>query len=343
MVFKKLKRDNIARVCHWIRRFFQKGVCILLYHRVAEENSDPQLLCVKPYNFDRQMDYLSRHYRLITLKKLQENLVNGCIPDMAVVVTFDDGYADNLTNALPILLKYEIPATIFVATGYLGEDTRFPSDTLARLLLEAEVLPQSLELTISGKNYTWKINARKEYEGAWDVTKKYDPTLRHRCYRQLHSLLRPLDHNSRVDILTNLWRWAGNPQNIFSSPRPLNINELKILDKSSLIEIGAHGVNHLVLSRQPFDIQRSEIVTSKQFLEELLAHPVDSFAYPYGSKSDVSQETMDLVKKAGFKLACANFACLVTKNSDLFFLPRFIVRDWNDKEFAKRIKGVCSG
>jgi peptidoglycan/xylan/chitin deacetylase (PgdA/CDA1 family) len=122
----------------------------------------------------------------------------------------------------------------------------------------------------------------------------------------------------------------------------MNRAELKALGEGGLIEIGAHSVSHLVLAAQPISLQQEEINGSKRQLEDFLGRAVTSFAYPYGCLDDINKNTIQLVRQAGFELACTSVAKFVSLRSSLFTLPRYTVRDWNGDEFAKRLRRAFS-
>ena len=107
------------------RRFTSRTPLALLYHRVTELPLDPQLLCVSPKHFGEHLDVLATEFQPLSLLEFIERLGCGRLPSRAVVVTFDDGYEDNLSNAKPILDRYGVPATVFVTTGYMGENREF--------------------------------------------------------------------------------------------------------------------------------------------------------------------------------------------------------------------------
>ena len=96
---------------------FQSKVIILLYHRVFKPNLDPQLLSVTEKNFTEHLEYLSHNYNIMSLSGLITSLKEERLPKRGVVITFDDGYADNFLNAKPILDRYGAPATVFISTG----------------------------------------------------------------------------------------------------------------------------------------------------------------------------------------------------------------------------------
>lgn len=333
----------MQRLIHRLSNLLKRRAVILLYHRVAELHPDPQLLCVTPAHFAEHLEHLRQHYQPISLQALGQALVSGEVSHKAVVVTFDDGYVDNLLNAKSLLEHYHVPTTVFVSTGFVERGDEFTSDVLERCLLQSQSLPSWLTLVINGETYHWQIDDYQENTASWNVTMGYHSTRRHQCYHELHALLRPLNHASRQGVLEPLANWASCSTNARPSHRMLNSTELKILSKNGLVEIGAHGVNHLVLAKQPLELQWKEISESKRYLEDILGWPVTSFSYPYGGSNDASHETVRLVKQAGFQSACANVAAPVTTHSDLFWLTRYLVRDWSGQEFAKHLKEAFRG
>src|SRR5687768_2861278 len=138
-------------------------------------------------------------------------------------------------------------------------------------------------------------------------------------------------------VMNQLRGLAGAGLSSDSMSRAFSPAELIELDRGGLVEVGSHTVTHPVLSALPADAQRTEIERSKADLEEMLAHPVTSFAYPFGTRSDYSEETVALVRGAGYHRACSNFAGFVGPATDGFQLPRFLVRDWDGDEFEQRL------
>src|SRR5262249_14434620 len=130
-LFRRL-RQGVARVR--TRRASQ--ALILLYHRVAHSLSDPCLLCVRPNYFAKHLAVLRRHYDTIPLNEVAGTARTRYRGRRGVVLTFDDGYADNFDNARPPLERHDIPATVFVATGQVGSDQEFWWDELERLVLQ---------------------------------------------------------------------------------------------------------------------------------------------------------------------------------------------------------------
>lgn len=328
------------------RRLHTQGL-ILLYHRVATLDTDPQLLSVTPDHFAEHLEYISEHYNPISLSELFLVLKAGKIPDKSVVITFDDGYADNLWNAKPLLEKHGIPATVFVTSGSIGNDREFWWDDLERLLLLPDELPDQLVLTIKGEEWNWDLTGRIEngsgqgYETnlkSWNVTTVSDPGPQYTLYRDLHRRLKPLLYKQRESILSTLAQWAGASRIGRETHRPLTLSELRELDRGDLIEIGAHTITHTMLSTQPVHVQKEEIIQSKESLEEMLGYQVKSFSYPFGGRADFSKKTVDIVKETGITTACANYGSTLIGNADPYRLPRALVRDWDIEVFSSRMK-----
>jgi len=334
-----------------MKRLHPKAL-ILLYHRVAELATDPQLLAVSPERFARQMEYLSKHCTVIRLRDLAEP--NGFEADRCVAVTFDDGYADNFVTAAPILRRYQVPATVFVTSGYVGTEREFWWDELERVLLQPSTLPSRLHLEVNGWVYERAFHESSRYSQEdyvrhqkWTVLDKTAPTVRHAVYRDLCKELRPLSDGARSAVLEQLRVWSGAEPGARQTHQCLSISQVKNLASEGLIEVGAHSVSHPVLSTLSINDQRAEICGSRDRLSTWIARPIGVFAYPYGTKGDYTSATAAIVREAGFSLACANFTDVVMKREDLFQLPRVIVRDWDQDRFADALehwfKGIAEG
>jgi peptidoglycan/xylan/chitin deacetylase (PgdA/CDA1 family) len=262
------------------------------------------------------------------------------VPRKAVVVTFDDGYADNLHHAKPLLEKFDIPATVFVTTEKIDRQDEFWWEELERYLLQSEKLPDSLSVTVGGKVYSWALNGEREHAlpaTRWNVAMGDSPTPRHRIYRELAPLLRDLSSEARESILRELAQWANQRGGVRDTHRTLRANEILQLHAGGLVEVGAHTVTHSVLSRQSPEQQRWEIENSKQKLETILGQPVTTFAYPFGGRGDYNLESIAAVQRAGFSCACSNFPGWGVRGVSPYELPRYLVRDWDGNEFSRQL------
>lgn len=316
---------------------------ILMYHSIAEVWPDPWGLSVTPKHFDEQLEVLKKYAHPIGLYELGDKLEEKRIPPNAVVVTFDDGYANNLYTAKPILVRYEIPATVFLATGSLGQARGFWWNEIEQLALQPGALPKKLRLNVNGDTMQWDLGDVAAYQGetarqyrfwkAWEEP----PTPRHAFYFSLWQQLQGLREEERQRALAAVRVWAHGERPNHPIQQVLSVEEVKELAADGLVDIGAHTVTHSVLSQLPVAEQREEILQSKRILEEILGRKVTSFAYPYGAATTYTMDAVAAVRETGFHYACATKASAVTTASDRFQLPRFQVLDWDGDEFAHQL------
>ncbi|MGB8214194.1 MAG: polysaccharide deacetylase family protein [Anaerolineales bacterium] len=340
-----MKLPGSDRVRRMVRRIAPKAL-ILMYHRVAVQPSDPQLLCVTPAHFAEHMQVLRRNYHPVRLQSLRQRQVYNFWPFGSVAITFDDGYADNFQPGCAILEAQDLPATIFVTSGKVDAQQEFWWDELDRIFLFTAVLPAHLEILINRKAYIWDFDGISALPTApaWNVLSESVPTQRHQAYLDLMKALHDLDVDAREAALSELASWAGMDRNQGrQAALPIKGDELRGLPSNGLIEIGAHTVNHVSLSVLPVEAQEKEIIESKIVLEKILDRPVVSFSYPFGGRSDYTPDTVRLVREAGFSCACSNFQGRVTMLSDPYQLPRFIVRDWDGETFARQLREWFGG
>jgi len=332
--------DKTSQAVRYLGTSSNSKALILMYHRVAEGFSDPWSLCVSPQRFAQQLEVLRKHTEIMPLQGLVEAVDRDVIARPTVAVTFDDGYADNLYNAQPLLERYGIPATVFVTTGYLSNAHEFWWDELDRILLQPGRLPEVLRLTVNGLAHQWNLGEAAAYtEESWHRHLTWrvpqpPPCARHALFVSLWKLLQLLPKNEQRKVLDELLVWAGVDAGVRPSHCTLSPQEVVALKRKGLLEIGAHTVTHPILSDLPTDIQREEIQQSKSDLEELLGSSITSFAYPYGA---CTVATLPLLQEAGFTRACSTFASVVQRDSDRFQLPRLEVKDWNAEEFSCRL------
>src|SRR2546429_4754526 len=204
---------GLRKSCRRIVGRMLPGAGILLYHRVSEIHRDPQLLCVTPAHFVEQLEVLRRWYVVRSLEQLLNAQDSGLTLRRQIAVTFDDGYLDNLTNAKPLLAKHDVPAVVFVAVGHVGKTREFWWDELERIVLDPPHLPPGLVLEFTGTVHRWYLGT-EEYDRlgsyrSWTVLDARNPTPRHKLYRHLCELLRPLGETERQGILSTLRFWAG--------------------------------------------------------------------------------------------------------------------------------------
>ena len=307
----------------WLQARVLGGALILGYHRVANVSLDQDKACVTPKHFAEQLEVLSKYAYPIRLCELVQQLKEGSLQPRSVAVTFDDGYADNLYQAKPILEKYAIPATIFICTGYAGKE--FWWDELESLVMLSQAELSALCLEARGIRFVWE-QSKERPETDVDVRMKF--------HRALYNFLLTLDVEEQNHAMNTIRTWSGVSSGK-AIARAMTHDELMQIVDDGLIEIGAHTLHHPMLPQLSIGRQREEIISSKQDLEALLDRRVDGFAYPNGRATDDAKR---ILREAGFVFACTSLHDVVRPASDLYELTRFWQRDVDGDRFLQGLK-----
>jgi peptidoglycan/xylan/chitin deacetylase (PgdA/CDA1 family) len=296
---------------------------VLLYHRVTRLPSDPQLLAVAPDNFYDHVAWLRSNYALLTIDEFTTLVCKGKkMPKKAVIMTFDDGYADNWLEALPILETLQSQALFYITTSLLNTAQELWWDELERILLLPGTLPPSLDIEIKGRQYRWPTGTKKE---------------RTNTYHLIHPLLKFLVPADRDRTVSHLLQWAGLDIAGRPSHRMLTSEELIRMHQSPAAIIGAHTHRHPALSALTKEQQREEIFQSRDILEHLLQDKIVHFSYPFGGKKDYNQDSIQLCREAGFRMTGSNFYGQVHRWTDPWQVPRILVRNWKKAEFSSHL------
>jgi peptidoglycan/xylan/chitin deacetylase (PgdA/CDA1 family) len=315
---------------------------ILMYHRVAEPHINPNALSVTPKHFAEHLEVLRKVAYPVRLDQLVRSLRSSAALPGRIAITFDDGYADNLTAAKPLLERHEIPATVFVTASESSDRPAFWWDELERIVLLQRELPQRLELFVNGTVFSYDLRdeatctgntQRSPHWRAWDDSR----TIRHALYKTLCPIFLQSKIEDQRKLLRDIQHWAGVSGFDSEAVRRLTDAEIESLAGGDLIEIGGHTVSHPRMSALTRDDQFEEIQRNRLFLGQLLGRSVTSFAYPYG---DYSRETLQIVSETGLQCACSTILGSVQSNTDPFQLPRRHVWDFNGDEFASWLSQV---
>jgi peptidoglycan/xylan/chitin deacetylase (PgdA/CDA1 family) len=268
-----------------IQRLTAAGrVDILLYHGFSPgPTRDPRFPKLMPIGqFEQQVRLLVRHGKPLRLEDLAQGTREG------IVLTFDDGYANNFHLAFPVLQKYQFPATILVATGFVDRTVPLWGDWLEFVVNSA---PHRDSL------YEWRNEQMAlplaSPENARVVVAQLKRRLRAVAICDVHDFVRSLASHLHVR-----YDWTCVPEEL----RPLQWDQVRAMRRSGLVSFGSHTVSHPVLSRCSEAIQRSEIVDSKRRLDRELGEPCTIFAYPFGKRGDYSEATKRLALEAGHQL-----------------------------------------
>lgn len=300
------------------------SLTILLYHRILPE-LDPILRAgFHAGIFGRQLDILKRFYRVLPLSEALERLELGRLPGRSVCITFDDGYADNCTVALPMLVERGLHATFFITTGYLDGGIMW-NDIVHQCVRQAGSLKPFKPYLPDGERSAMALTKPEVIEAMQQRLKHEEPGKRQGMAEELAESL-------GTKIPTDLM---------------MSSEQVRILADAGM-EIGAHTLTHPILSRISSDHAWREISDSKRVLEEILGRGVNLFAYPNGvPEEDFSEKHIQMVRNAGFSAAVTTSPGTADKDIDRFQLPRyapwsirtgrFIVHHWRNARKTPRL------
>lgn len=330
MLFPSLARRVMRRA-----RTPRAAAAILMYHRVADVQYDPWNLAVSPENFEQQLAYLKRHHTPMPLNELIEALQTGKLPHNAVAITFDDGYRDNLVNARPLLLRHGLPATLFLATGWVGSSVPFWWDELAEFTLGSVDRVIHTD-SIDGETFTldWGLPEAADLSFAWRASE--DPqTGRQKAYVALWRKLQRSSQAERTRVMNSFRACFRARRDSLSMP--MDASEIRELIEDDLITLGAHTVHHPALTQLSAQECRDEILTSAEQCSTLSGAKVSGFAYPYG---DVNGMVRNVVVEAGLSWACSTRAAHLTNGGqDVHALPRLAIPNCTMNRYAELLSG----
>ena len=238
----------------------REGAIILMGHRVAADD-EGYLAGVPPDHFASQVAYLARHYEIISLGTLVRCFEERrAVPSRSVVLTFDDGFRDNLEHALPVLEKHRAPATVFVVTGSVSSGD----------------LPWSQRLGVVFQRTRAAVLSAAHAGREMDLS---TPPARRRAYDAAKARIRELSRLERERAIDGIALDLG-----VEPPRDRMLSWAHVRDLSQRgIEIGAHTFSHPLLACIPPAEARWEMERSKEDLKRELGLESMSFAFPGGS------------------------------------------------------------
>lgn len=278
-----------------------RRLVVLMWHRVLPEPDplrpdDPDAL-----EFARVAALLARWFNVVSLEEGLAGLRAGTLPSRAVAITFDDGYADNLTVAQPILARLGLPATVFVATGYLNGG-RMWNDSVIELVK-----------AVKGA----RLDARAV---GCDVLAVGNPAERGAAVAALIKALKYRPQAERQSAVDALAAEAG-----VALPGDLMLSSAGVVALARAgVDIGGHTCSHPILAGLGDDVAREEIVRNRAELAALTGSAPRFFAYPNGRPGrDYGARDVALVREAGYAAAVSTAVGAAASGDGLYELPRF--------------------
>ncbi len=291
------------------------SLSVLYFHRVLAER-DP-LFPDEPTadEFDTMMGWVQKQFTVIPLAEAIHRLSNGSLPPAAAAITFDDGYRDNLEVAAPILKRRNLPATLFVASGFVDGGIMFNDMVIEAIRRTSMPVLELAELGIGPLPL-----------GSWeerrDAVSLLLPAIKHLPAPRRGEVVASLGEQARVTL-----------------PDDLMMTTKQLRDFAGLgFEIGAHTENHPILAVLPDDHAYQEITRGRGQLEGMIDKRVGLFAYPNGRwGKDFDERHVAMAKACGFDAAFSTEPGVCSKRCDLWSLPRFTPWDRTSMRFHLRM------
>jgi peptidoglycan/xylan/chitin deacetylase (PgdA/CDA1 family) len=259
---------------------------IMALHRVCPASERPRLgfnrdLEITPELLDRTIEFFKiKGYEFVSLDRIHEILKAGGTEKRFVAFTLDDGYIDNLTHALPVFKKHNVPFAVYVANCFPNRTAILWWYVLEDLLWDRN----EIQVELNGKKVSYDCSTSQKKDGVFELLAGQ---LTFMSVEQQQTFLR--DYSG--DLLEYVNKLA------------LTWEQVSMLNEEPLVTIGAHSSNHVALACASPDEAYEEICSSKLQIESEIGRRVDHFAYPFGGRRAAGKREFELVKRCGFKTA----------------------------------------
>ncbi|NQV24033.1 MAG: polysaccharide deacetylase family protein [Rhodopirellula sp.] len=310
------------------RKLHSGQVLIVMYHGVLPEPRDWDHWCQIPADeFRWQIEHLKTHYEVLPLSEIVARLAaDEPLPPHTAAITFDDGLRNNFEVAFPILRELDVPATMYLATGYVGTDELLWQD---RVFAEIESFDSmELDLSVHGLGtHRWNnvVARQKVFETLLANLKRLPVDRKNRALAEICRQTRNagLRNPTRYDFQLMSWDNAAEMQ------------------ASGLIEIGPHTDNHELLSRLSDDQIASEIVGSYEAVCNRLDSSSPTFAFPNGTQNDYDDRALKALRQCNIPAAVTTISGLNSRSQPLMQLKRVgIGADTTRWQFRAEISGL---
>lgn len=305
---KVIQIGHRSNAWHRVGKLPAARLSILTYHGVSARHDDLGALAglhAAASVFEEQMAYLRKRHPVLPLEDALERLASGRpLPRGAVSITFDDGYRNNFEVAFPVLRRHGLPATIFLATSFVGRDRMIWHDRVGHALRCATVPEVKLG------PHAWPLGSRAAAL---------------RAFSGITAALKTVSETEMQAGLISLEEQCGVPE----SPAPtlhdseiMDWDEVRAMRDSGLVTFGSHTATHPILSRLTPSRVREELERSREKIESELASPCRLLAYPNGQPEDVTDEVVRCAAASGYSHAMTTVVGRARPGGDAYRVPR---------------------
>jgi len=307
-LIKKAVRETFSRFVFYtgifhLWRFRKKNeITILNYHNISGKD------------FESHIKELLKYYKIISLEECVDCLKNQNNIEYGIVITFDDGYESFYSDIFPTLIKYKIPAIVFLTTDFVDTPKLFWFDMLEIITEEKSEAFFTKYPQLKGLHFDHVAEHFKRYDGS-----------------ERERIISEFTKNSEELYAGSKWE----------KYRILNWEQIKEMRESGFVTFGAHTLSHPILSKIPLSQARKEISESRKIIETKLQTTVRYFAYPNGDAPDFNESTIKILEESGFECALTTINGNCVKGENLFTLKRKAVDSkFNRYSLLAKISGL---
>jgi peptidoglycan/xylan/chitin deacetylase (PgdA/CDA1 family) len=290
---------------------------VLRYCRVAGSRTEPLPRAVTEEEFEAQLRFLTARCRVVSAREIVQAVIERRpVPPRAVALTFDGGYEDNCSAAFPLLKQYGVPATFFVAAGWVETHEVLWWDRLHACLRRRDLRLENQEPRYGDLPQP----VAKVLAEAGDLSKAGAERFEDRLVEAVGSL--NVSPEETTDVVKSIAQVLGAEEPLGHEYDPMNWEQLAILREGGM-EIGSAAVSDARLTTVHVERAFEELAFSKTTLEDKVGGPIDLVAYPEGCHSP---DVADLAEEAGYLAAFTTDSGPVRAGDDRFTLRRISVR-----------------
>lgn len=320
------KKDKLAKILYQsgalciAKLLTHYDLKILAYHRVVNVELsesypfDLELVSATISDFERQMEYLKKHYKPTTFEQVLRRLSrNEKIDKNSVIVTFDDGFDDNYVHAYPVLKRLNIPATFFISTSYIGTSKVFWFDWIVYLVKK---LPVG-RLYLNRNAFVFDVNESNRLKVCHEIL----------------AYVKNVSDSQRISLIHELECLSdmSQPEEGFLGSHPMSWAQVREMSEAGM-EIGSHSCTHPILSKLSVEMLEKELVDSKVEIERELGKECLTISYPVGGRAAFNSK-VKMICEANYRVGCSYISGSNNiDSSDLFELKRLHVERYTSIE-----------
>ncbi|MDE7073570.1 MAG: polysaccharide deacetylase family protein [Odoribacter sp.] len=310
----RLKRRLVQFGGADLLRKINKNPRVIFWHGVEYVSETPSLH-IAPDVFEEEIYFLNKHYEIISIEEYEDRFRRDGFSGREIVLTFDDGYRNNLTVAAPILKSLNLPFTVFVSTFHIESGQFFPTAIVRMIVLDSVISYICL------RSIGLEVHLHDRVQRSM-VCDKIISVLKHSSVKMVNAICQELLAHVSEEELSRL-------SSMHQADRPMTWDDVQKLHDEYSCTIGSHCVDHFICNeyQDEKEVER-QLKESKRLIEEKTAASCDYLAYPNGvyKAGDVTPFAMQMVKQAGYKLAFTTVTDRLRRNSNPYLMPRCAAR-----------------